>query len=35
MYERFDLNPEDVMAAVQKVVASEEALKQIASNFKA
>ncbi len=34
MYEQFDLEPEAVHAAVAKVVASDEQLKLIASNFK-
>jgi HD-like signal output (HDOD) protein len=34
IYQRFDLNPIEVMEVVQKIVAADEELKQIAANFK-
>ncbi len=34
IYKKYDLDPEEVLAVVQKVVASDEELKQIAANFK-
>jgi len=34
IYQRYDLNPIEVLEAVQKVIASDEELKQIAANFK-
>lgn len=34
IYQRYDLNPTEVLEAVQKVIASDEELKQIAANFK-
>lgn len=34
LFERYDLNPEKVNEVIDKIVASEESLKQIAANFK-
>ncbi len=34
MYQRFGLNPTDVMQAVQRIMDSEDSLRQMASNFK-
>jgi len=34
IYQRFDLNPIEVLEVVQKIIAAEDALKQIAANFK-
>ena len=34
IYQRFDLNPIEVMEVVQKIVAADEELQQIAANFK-